>query len=103
MNTESQTSIESLGPTSELAMLAWLGALHFAIGDDDALAKFRADTGNKWRPSRIPIERMIDEVTGAEREFILSFVRWFNRSIWGEVNGRACNGDEIESLEGDLP
>ncbi len=87
--------ISKLMPTSRLMVPIWLGGLSFALGDDETLAQFRADTGNNWTPGRTPIDRMIDSAMGADRAFIISFIRWFNREIWGEVEGRACNGDEL--------
>jgi hypothetical protein len=57
---------------------AWLGCIRWALGKSDILAAFRADTGNTWEPGRTPIDRMIDEATGADREFITAFVKWAN-------------------------
>ncbi len=62
---------------------AWLGALHWAIGETEVLERFSAETGVHWHPGRTPIDRMIDEATGADRKFIEAFIEWFNVNIWG--------------------
>ncbi len=75
---------------------AWLSAVHWGIGDEQILAEFRTQTGLSWKPASSPIDRMIDEATGADGHFLISFVRWFNSAVWGEVNGRAASGNEPE-------
>ncbi len=89
-------TLSDLAPTNPLMVAPWIGCLQWAISTDEIVEAFREQTGNNWHPSQIPIENMIDEATGADRDFILSFARWVNRNIWGEVDGRACNGDELE-------
>ena len=93
---ETGASIEALMPEAEFIRPAWLGHLMFAIGNPDILAAFRADTGNNYQPTGIPINDMIDQATGVDAAFILEFIKWTNKNLWGEVNGRACNGDEPE-------
>jgi hypothetical protein len=46
---------------------------------------FRADTGMQWTPGRTPLERLIDEATGADTAFLEAFAAWMNREIWGAV------------------
>lgn len=92
-------SIEALSPEEPYMLGAWLGAIHWGIGDADCVAAFRSDTGLNWVPANSPIERMIDEATGADGQFILAFVRWFNKTVWGEINGRAASGNESEGGE----
>lgn len=86
--------LRDLAPTDPLMHGAWVGGLHHALGNPEILAAFRAETGNRWTPGRTPIETMIDEATGADRAFIMAFARWFNEHAWGEVDGRAGNGNE---------
>ena len=64
---------------------AWLGCIHWALGQPDIVDAFRADTGIKWRPGQTPIERMIDQAADAEREFIERFIRWANVKVWGPL------------------
>src|SRR3990167_2815782 len=85
---------ESLMPTDVLMAGAWCAALTAAMGSREIIAAFRAETGMAWTPARSGVDRMIDEATGFERHFVLSFVRWFNANVWGETDGRASNGDE---------
>jgi hypothetical protein len=89
--------LDDLMPTEAWAIPAWVGCLMWAIGNKDILEQFRADTGCTWAPGKTQIERMIDEATGYDADFIRRFAIWHNKSIWGEVNGRACNGNEPES------
>ena len=86
--------IEALMPADEMIRPAWASCVRVAMSNAEALEQFREDTGNRWVLGRTSIDRMIDDTTGAEKEFILAFIRWHNRWIWGEVDGRACNGDE---------
>jgi hypothetical protein len=46
---------------------AWVSCLLFTMKQPDALAAFQADTGNTFTPGATPMERMIDEATGHER------------------------------------
>ena len=79
--------LENLMPKNPLMVAAWCGSIRWAIGTEEILQMFQRDTGNTWMPSRIPIERMIDEETGAGFKFVLAFARWHNQNIWGEENG----------------
>lgn len=91
-----KTPIEDLMPSNALMHQAWTDCLLWAVGHAEIRKAFQKDTGISWQPSRSPIEQMIDEATGAEADHIEKFIRWFNQNVWGEVNGRACNGDEPE-------
>jgi hypothetical protein len=62
---------------------AWLGALHYAIGQPDILAQFYKDTGNRWTPGHTALDHMIDEAYGADRRFLVEFIAWFNVNVWG--------------------
>lgn len=65
---------------------AWLSALYYAIGQPDILKRFSADTNMHWRPGTTPLDRMIDEVTGAELKFLEAFIPWFNANVWGAMD-----------------
>lgn len=66
----------------------WVACITWAIGVEEILDAFRSDTGNVWKPSNIPLERMIDQASGAEEAFIKQFVEWVNVKIWGPIDGR---------------
>jgi hypothetical protein len=47
----------------------WCGFLMWAIGEDDILAEFEKETGNKKiRLPKTSIEKMIDKATGYDKE-----------------------------------
>jgi hypothetical protein len=79
--------LESLRPsdTPEYMTPAWLGCIHFALGNEGIVAEFRADTGEKWSPGATPLDRMIDEATGADRDFLVKFIEWANVNVWGPL------------------
>jgi hypothetical protein len=81
-------SLESLRPadTPEHMTPAWLGCIHWALGNEEIVSAFRADTGMRWRPATTPFDRMIDQAVGAERQFLEAFIRWVNVNVWGPVN-----------------
>lgn len=98
---EVSVTLESLGPTDPIMIGAWIGAIHWGISDPDMLSQFKDETGLAYSPPRSGIERMIDESTGIQGEFILAFARWFNRQHWGEVDDHACDGSESFNLSDD--
>lgn len=63
---------------------AWAACLAYTITRTDALAQFEADTGKKFTPATNGIEKAIDEATGYEKEYIESFIDWFNENVWGK-------------------
>lgn len=71
--------------TPDYMIPAWLGCITFAIRQPGALDQFRADTGFNWEPGKTGIDRMIDEATGREQDFVREFVLWVNRNVWGPV------------------
>lgn len=77
--------------TPEHMLPAWLGALHHALGSDETVAAFRAETGIRWRPGKMTLERMIDRATGSDERFLREFVGWFNLNIWGPLD---CHDDQ---------
>ena len=81
-------------PTQERMQPFWVAGLSAAVGNQEMLSAFSNETGFCWRPATCAIDQLIDEATGAEAEFFKRFAQWFNQNVWGEVDGRACNGDE---------
>jgi hypothetical protein len=81
----SPSPLDGLIPDDPLIAIAWTDCLRWALGDPDTLQTFRADKGNAWKPGVTPIERWIDEASGADREFVREFAAWFNANLWGDM------------------
>lgn len=64
---------------------AWLGCVHWAIGDDSIRKLFKEDTGYDVTSlvGRSPIEEMVDQATGRDREVLIRFCDWVTENIWG--------------------
>jgi hypothetical protein len=71
-------------PADSLMAQAWVDCLRYTISEPEALAAFHTDTGSTCTPGCTPIDRMIDEATGREREFVEQYLAWFNENVWGE-------------------
>lgn len=65
---------------------AWIACLQWAIGEPKVIEAFRAETGHQWTPAKCPIDKMVDDATGATEAFIVAFVEWFNVNIWGDLD-----------------
>lgn len=68
-----------------ILIMGWLGALRFALGHKEIMNDFTAETGVRWIRGTTPIDRMIDQSTGAEG-FFRAFVPWFNENVWDDVD-----------------
>lgn len=75
--------IGHLSPVSDLAKQGWVDCLRHAASETGIVKQFCADTGTT-----------MDNVSGDDEALGLAFTKWFNANIWGELDGRACNGDE---------
>jgi hypothetical protein len=95
MPEDSPGKIERLRPsdTPEYMTPAWLGCISFALGQPELLQAFRADTGNHWTPASTGIDRLIDQATGADWQFIEAFILWVNDNVWGPLDGPADDPD----------
>lgn len=89
MSETPQLDLDALYPadTPRYMFQAWFDCLHWALGEEGCVEAFRRDTGIGWRPGRSPIERAIDQATGAERHFFEAFIPWFNVNVWGPIDG----------------
>src|SRR5947208_188021 len=89
MDEESMTEngLEGLMPEDPIMAGAWVGSLRYALGRADVRAAFRADTGIARAPGKTPVDRMIDEATGADFAFVKAFARWHSQNIRGEEAG----------------
>lgn len=74
---------------------AWLGCIHWAVGNDEIMAAFRAETGNAWVPASDGLGRLIDEATGADVAFFTAFVQWVNVNVWGPIDGEAAGQETV--------
>lgn len=88
-------SIRALVPsdTPEYMLSAWASCMTWALGHEEIMAAFRADTGNQWQPGRSPLDKMIDNATGAKEKFITDFVNWANINVWGKIDGSVSDED----------
>lgn len=69
------------------AMLdAWVGLLHFAIGEREIRAQFKAETGYDLDAfiGRSALDALIDQATGHEREAFVAFCDWVTVNMWGD-------------------
>ena len=78
--------------TPNYAVEMWLGALQFSLNDAPTVEAYRVDTGDKWKPSAVPIDQMIDEATDRKWHFVKQFTLWFNTNVWGD-----CEDGDDES------
>jgi len=56
--------LSGLMPENPLMAAAWVGCLRWALGREDIMTQFRAETGMTWTPGRTPIDQAIDEACG---------------------------------------
>jgi hypothetical protein len=96
MKPQDQFDITSLMPAdTPIEMLpAWLGCIHWAIGEPGILKAFKADTGLVWRPAGNAIDQMIDDATGATAGFLRAFIQWVNVNVWGPMEGGSDDSGE---------
>ena len=71
-------------PDKPIMAQAWVDCLRWSIKEPEILAAFQAATGCDFTPSATAIERMIDQATGREREFVEQYVAWFDENVWGK-------------------
>ncbi len=72
--------------THPLMQIAWSDCLLWAFTFEPIVKQFMDETGNTWELGKIPIDRMVDKATGAETEYCMEFVEWFNANVWGDSN-----------------
>jgi hypothetical protein len=73
--------------TPDYMFPAWIGCVHFAIGNDAIVKQFRNDTGMTWEPGASGLDQMIDDATDAPWKFVKEFVEWVNLNLWGKLDG----------------
>lgn len=62
---------------------AFIGCLHWALGEDEIMERYREETGDRFTIGRSGIEQMIDGATGADIAFFQRFSDWVEREIFG--------------------
>lgn len=77
--------LDHLMPEQDHLRGDWAACLHWALGEQTILDRFRAETGRSWTPGGSPEKAMIDRVTGADVGFLVAFAEWFNANVWGKV------------------
>jgi hypothetical protein len=78
---------------SDLMIIAWRDCLMWAQGEPEIRATFEAETGMKLpSDSASPIERMVDKATGYDAAWANAFIAWFNKNVWGPVDGPEESG-----------
>lgn len=75
--------IEPPSDTPDYVHGMWAAALIAAIKQPEIVRVFERDTGLSYSPPKSPLERMINESTGFESEYIHAFGKWFNEKVWG--------------------
>lgn len=65
---------------------AWVGLLHFAIGEREVRAQFKAETGHDLDAfiGRSALDVLIDQATGHDREAFVAFCDWVTVNMWGD-------------------
>lgn len=65
---------------------AWVGLLHFAIGEPEVRAQFKAETGHDLDSLAMVagIDRLVNQATGRDREIIVAFCDWVTVNLWGD-------------------
>lgn len=76
-------------PKDPLMVATWASALMVFIKREDVLENYRRDTGDKFVPANTPMDKIVQEGTGQEREFVIRFIKWFNETTWGDLNLKA--------------
>lgn len=74
------------GAPSNYLFGAWLGLFSTLWNEPDCHKAFCEQTGAM--PLALggsPIERMVDEATGRDREYMLKFAKWVTEFHWGEI------------------
>lgn len=71
---------------------AWAAFMRWAIGHEETIEAFRAETGNNWRPASDALGEQIDKATGADDAFVRDFVVWANGALWGPVEEGGAHG-----------
>lgn len=85
---DEEFSISSLvPPDSEFMIEAWISCLQWSLTEPSIFAAFKQDTGLDYHRPRTPMEAMVDQAVGAEKQFLTAYIKWFNVNVWGPIDG----------------
>jgi hypothetical protein len=92
-----EEAIYALGPTLAYAIPGWLSCIRWATADPIVLASFTKDIKSQLAEGKT-LADMLDIVRAEDKEFefLLTFIQWVNKNVWGEIDGHAVNGNESE-------
>lgn len=62
---------------------AFLGLVDYLSRQPDAVEAFKRDTGIAVS-AETPLDQMIDQATGRDRDIAVSFINWVQENHWGE-------------------
>lgn len=71
--------------TPDYMFEAWCDCMSWAIGEKVIRKQFELDTDMHYKLPNSPLDKMIDEATGYEKDYIEKFIIWANENIWGNV------------------
>jgi hypothetical protein len=82
---------------AEIMTSAWMGCIHWAIGEPEVCERFEKETGLMLSRARNPIEAMVDKVCGfnpqASEGTLMAFMDWVTLNFWG-VEGQEEKAEE---------
>lgn len=74
----------------ELNTIAWADFIQWAWSEPEMRAQFTAKTGVVIVEATNPIERIIDDATGASRGVVSEFIEWATINHWGVEHAPAA-------------
>jgi hypothetical protein len=83
MKSQKADVIAQFLPSNPIMAQAWVDCLRWSVTEPAILAAFRAASGCTFTPGRTPIDHMIDQATGRDREFVEQYIAWFHENVWG--------------------
>lgn len=75
-----------LYPADPLMIGAWASALIVSIKREDLFKRYEEETGDNYKPSQTPMNRLIADSTGQDRKFLIRYIKWFNANVWGPLD-----------------
>tara|TARA_R100001530_G_scaffold1886_1_gene3238 strand:- start:15736 stop:16005 length:270 start_codon:yes stop_codon:yes gene_type:complete len=74
------------GINNPILMGAWFSCVSASVGVEGITKSFKDDTGIDITilVNRSPIEKLIDEATGLDKDIAIKWCDWVTKNIWGE-------------------
>ena len=83
--------------------IAWLGFIHWAIGEETLRTQFEKETGMVFiEPARYGIAILIDQFCGVDegnKKYFMAFTVWVTENYWGPDED--CPKIYIEKFKGE--